>query len=162
MFINVINAASLNKSPGLRVYFQWNCPPPQLSYHPRPSHRFERQQCHMAHSEELKLTCCPYSIPVNSLAVGEQCALCAVALVEAYHFYPTCRYWPAHEPQNKTLSVFSFVEVCPVCVWPGRGLSYLSKVDPCLFTSVLSGISPFISEVEASSKFKISCKLIPR
>lgn len=120
---------------------------------PCPSHRSERQQCHMAHSEELKLTCCPYSIPVNSLAVGEQCSLCAVALVEAYHFNPTCRYWPAHEPQNKTLSVFPFVEVCPVCVWPGRGLSYLSKVDPCLFTSVLSGISPFY--FRGGSIFKI-------
>lgn len=140
----------------------YSAPPPQLWYRPRPSHRSERQQCHMEHSEELKLTCCPYSIPVNSLAVGEQCALCAVALVEAYHFNPTCRYWPAHEPQNKTLSVFSFVEVCPVCVWPGRGLSYLTKVDPCLFTSVLSGISPFISEEEASSKFNFPCKQISR
>lgn len=104
----------------------------------------------MAHTEGLKLTFCPYSIPVNSLAVWKQCALCAVPLVEAYHFTPTCRPWSAHEPQNKTLSVFSFVENCPLCVWPGRGLSYLSKVDPCIFffTAVHTGILPLFQRRE--------------
>lgn len=114
---------------------------------------------HTAPTEELKLTCCPYSIPLNSLAVGRQCALCAVPLVGAYHFTPTCPRWSAHEPQNKTLSVFSFVEICPLCVWPGRGLSYLSKVDPCVFVFCFYRCAhrnfTFISEEEDSSKYNI-------
>lgn len=107
------------------------------------SHLSGKPQSHMAPTEELKPTCWPFSIPLNSLAVGRQCGLCAGPLVEAYHFTPTCPRWSAHEPQNKTLSVFSFVEICPLCVWPGRGLSYLSKVDPCVFfTAVHTGILP--------------------
>lgn len=57
------------------------------------------------------------------------CPLCRVS-GEAYHFTPTCRHWPAHGLQNKTLSVCSSVERCPLWTWPGKGRDASAKVNP--------------------------------
>lgn len=83
---------------------------------------------------ELKVTCRLILHSIGCFSCGETvCPLCW-ASGEAYHFTPTCRHWPAHGTQNKTLSVCSSVESCPVCAWPGKGLWCLSKVNPCHFT----------------------------
>ena len=59
--------------------------------------------------------------------------LCCVS-GEAYHFTPTCRLWPAHGPQNKTLSVCSSAERGAVCAWPERGLCCCSIFNLCHLT----------------------------
>lgn len=84
--------------------------------------------------DELKVTCHPILHSIGCFSCGETVCPLSCASDEAYHFTSTCRHWPAHGMQNKTLSVCSSVESCPVCAWPGGGLGCLSKFNPCHFT----------------------------
>lgn len=83
---------------------------------------------------ELKVTGLPILHSIGCFSCEETvCPLCSFSW-EAYHFAPTCQHWPAHGTQNKTLSVCSSLESCPMCAWPLRGLWCFSKVNPCDFT----------------------------
>ena len=102
---------------------------------------------------ELRVTCRPILHSSGCLSCVETVRPLCCGSGEADHFTPTCRRWPAHGPQNKTLSVCSSVERCPVCAWPGRGLRCLSQVNPCHFTCwcpCTQEFNLFIPEEEAS------------